>query len=136
MKRNKAVMAGSVLLAATGVSAQAALDTSKPMVCAATEVVECATAGECARATPQTFNLPVLFRIDLANKVAESAWAGEEKRVSAIASVTEADGVSVLQGVDGMAGWSTTIDQSSGQMTVVSARPGVSYIVFGTCATL
>ena len=136
MKSKQAVLAGSLLLAANGVSAEAPLDTSKPLVCAATQVVECPTTGDCARATPEAFNLPVLIRIDLANKVAESARAGGEKRVSAIATVTEAEGVSMLHGADGTAAWSMTIDKSSGQMTVASARPGMAHTVFGTCATL
>jgi len=136
MKWKQLGFAGSLVLAAQGVAAEASLDTSKPLVCAATQVVECATTGECARAMPEAFNLPVLFRIDIANKVAESAWAGGEKRVSAISGVTGVEGVSVLQGRDGTAGWSATIDRSSGRMTVVSTRPGIAYTVFGTCATL
>jgi hypothetical protein len=136
MKCKQLVMAGGLLLTAHAVSAAVALDMSKPLICAATQVVECGAAGECFRSTPQNFNLPVLFKIDIANKVAESARAGGEKRMSAIAGVTEADGVTVLQGVDGADGWSTRIDQSSGQMTVVSAADGLGYVVFGTCATL
>ena len=136
MKCSKIIVAGGLLLAAQGGAAEAALDMSKPLVCAATRVGECISEGECAWATPETFNLPVLLRIDIANKVAESARAGGEKRVSAITSATDSDGVSVLQGVDATAAWSTTIVHASGQMTVVSARPGLSYTVFGTCATL
>jgi hypothetical protein len=136
MKCKQLVVAGSLLLAAQGVAAEAALDTSKPLVCAATQVVECAAMGECARATPEAFNLPVLLRIDIPNKVAESARAGGEKRVSAIASVTEAEGVTVLQGVDGADAWSARIDRSTGAMTVVSAAEGLGYLVFGTCASL
>jgi hypothetical protein len=136
MSFKQVVMAVSLLLVANSVSAEAGLDMSKPLVCAATQVVECPMASDCTRATPETFNLPVLFRIDMANKVVESARAGGENRVSAIASVTEAEGVSVLHGVDGTAGWNMTIDQSSGQMTLASARPGVTHTVFGTCATL
>lgn len=136
MKCKEMLVAGGLLLAATGVSAQAALDTSKPLVCAATQVVECGTAGDCTRATPQTFNLPVLFWIDTTNKVVESARAGGNKRVSMISGVTEAEGVTVLQGVDGPDGWSATINGSSGQMTVVSAADGIGYVVFGTCAEL
>jgi hypothetical protein len=98
--------------------------------------VECAATGECARATPETFNLPVLFWIDTANKVVESARAGGNKRVSMIGGVTEAEGVTVLQGVDGADGWSSTINRSTGQMTVTSAADGLGYVVFGTCASL
>lgn len=136
MKCKQVVLAGSLLLVANSISAEAALDMSKPLVCAASHVAECLTVGDCTRATPETFNLPVLFRIDMAKKVVESARAGGEMRMSAIASVTEAEGVSVLHGTDGTAGWSMTIAQSSGQMTVASARPGVAHTVFGTCATL
>lgn len=126
----------SLMLAAQGVAAEAADGATKSLICAATQVVGCAATGECVRATPETFNLPVLLKVDIANKVAESARAGGEKRVSAISAVTDVEGVSVLHGNDGTAGWSATIDQSSGQMTVVSARPGIAYTVFGNCATL
>jgi len=136
MKLNKVLMAGSLLLAATGVSAQAVLDMSKPLVCAATQVMECAAVANCARAMPQTFNLPVLFWVDITNKVIESARAGGNRRVSLISGVIEAEGVTVLQGVDGADGWSATVNRSSGQMTVVSAADGLGYVVFGTCAEL
>jgi len=136
MKCKQLVVAGSLVLAARGVAAEAALDTSKPLVCGATHVVECAAMGECTRGTPEAFNLPVLLRIDIANKVAESARAGGEKRLSAIATVTEAEGVTVLQGVDGAHAWSSRIDRSTGGMTVVLAADGLGFVVFGTCASL
>ena len=136
MKCREVVVAGSLVLAAQGVAAEGALDMTQPLVCAATQVVECAAAGECARANPETFNLPVLLKIDLANKVVESARVGGAKRTSAITGMTEAGGVSVLQGVDEADGWSATINQASGRMTVVSAAEGIGYVVFGTCASL
>jgi hypothetical protein len=129
-------VAGSLVLAAQGTAAEAALDTSKPLVCGATHVLECSAMDECARGTPEAFNLPVLLRIDIPNKVAESARAGGEKRKSTIASVTEAEGLTVLQGVDGAHGWSSRIDRSTGRMTVVLAADGLGFVVFGTCASL
>jgi hypothetical protein len=136
MKCKQLVMAGSLVLAAQGVAADTALDTSKLLVCAATQVAECTATGECDRATPETFNLPVLFQIDIASKVVESARAGGNKRVSVISGVTEAGHVTVLQGVDEADGWSSTVNRSTGQMTVVSAADGLGYVVFGTCANL
>jgi hypothetical protein len=136
MKCKQLLVAGSLLLAAHGAAAEAALDTSKPLVCGATHVVECTALGECARGAPEAFNLPVLLRIDIPNKVVGSARAGGEKRKSAIASVTEADGVTALQGVDGAHAWSSRIDRSTGGMTVVLAGDGLGYLVFGTCASL
>ena len=135
MEYGKLLLAYSVLMGAEAASAQA-LDTTQPLICAATQVVECAAIGDCLRAMPETYNLPVLFKIDIANQVAESARAGGEKRISTIGSVSEGNGVTVLHGTDGADGWSATIDSTSGQMTVVSAHPGISYTVFGTCASL
>lgn len=136
MKSNRVVLAAGLVLAAYAVEAQAAMDTSKPVICAATQVVGCGAASECVRATPETFNLPVLFKIDIANKVAESARAGGETRVSAIASVTQVDDVVVLQGVDAADGWSARINVSSGQLTIASVDEGAGYVVFGTCSVL
>ena len=136
MKSKQILLAGGVLLAAQAASAEPTLDMSDTLVCAVTEVVGCALAGDCERATPATFNLPVLIRVDIPNMVAESVRAGDEKRASAITAVTDAQGVSVLHGVDETVGWSATIDQASGQMLVVSAHPGIGYTIFGTCANL
>ena len=45
----KTFLASGLLLAATAVSAQG-VDVSKPIICAATEVVGCETSGNCVRA--------------------------------------------------------------------------------------
>ena len=66
------VLIGSVLAALNTVSAQPAVEVTKPQVCAATQVAECITTGACVQATPETFNLPVLIRLDISNEVAES----------------------------------------------------------------
>jgi hypothetical protein len=136
MKFEQWITAGSLVLAANAVSAQPALDASKPMICAATHVVECVHGGACTSATPDMYNLPVLLRIDLSEKVIEQAREGGSKRKSAIANAAEVEGVHLLSGTDGTAGWSMTIDHASGQMTVASARTGLSHTIFGSCASL
>ena len=135
MKFQKSLLGLGVLLASQALAAEAP-EMSRSTICAATQVVECVAAGECIRAMPEAFTLPVLFRVDLEKQVVESARASGEKRVSAITSVTSVDGVFVLHGTDGADGWTATVDQASGQMTVASAHPGISYTVFGTCAEL
>jgi len=107
-----------------------------PLICAATEVVNCSAAGDCTRSTADAFNLPVLFKIDIPNKVAESARVGGEKRVSVIASSTEVAAVTVLQGVDDADAWTTRIDGSSGQMMAAVTSEGHGFLVFGTCINL
>jgi hypothetical protein len=136
MRREKLIVIGGLMLTAQAAVANPTLDTSQPLICAATQVVNCAAAGDCTRSAPEAFNLPVLFKVDIANKVAESARVGGEKRVSAIADSTEAAGVTVLQGVDDADAWTTRIDVSSGEMTVAVTADGHAFLVFGTCANL
>jgi hypothetical protein len=136
MRCKQLIAIGGLVLTAQAVSADPILDTSKPLICAATRVVNCGEADDCTRSTPDAFNLPVLFKVDITNKVVESARAGGERRMSAIAGWTEVDGVSVLQGVDNGDAWSTRIDGATGKMTVAVTADGHGYLVFGTCSSL
>jgi len=136
MQRKQFIALGGLILTAHAALADPILDTSMPLICAATEVVNCSAAGECARSTPDAFNLPVLFKIDIANKVAESARVGGEKRVSTIASSTKVAAVTVLQGVDDADAWTTRIDGATGQMMVAVTSEGHGFLVFGTCINL
>jgi hypothetical protein len=136
MRHKQFIVIGGLILTAQAAPADPTLDTSKPLICAATQVVNCGAADDCTRSTPDAFNLPVLFKVDIANKVVESARAGGEKRMSAIASSTDVAGVTVLQGVDDADAWSTRIDGSTGEMTVAVTADGHGYLVFGTCSSL
>ncbi|MGD9409397.1 MAG: hypothetical protein PVF12_05395 [Thiohalocapsa sp.] len=136
MRCKQFIVIGGLMLTAQTAPANPALDTSNPLICAATQVVNCTAAGDCTRSTPDTFNLPVLFKVNIANKVVESARVGGEKRISAIAESTEVAGVTVLQRVDDADAWTTRIDVSSGEMTVAVTTEGHAFPVFGTCASL
>jgi hypothetical protein len=70
MQRKQFIALGGLILTAHAALADPILDTSMPLICAATEVVNCSAAGDCTRSTPDAFNLPVLFKIDIPNKVA------------------------------------------------------------------
>jgi hypothetical protein len=136
MRCKQFIVIGGLLLTAQAAPAEPLLDASKPLICAAAEVVNCSAAGDCTRSTPDAFNLPVLFKIDIPNKVAESARVGGEKRVSVIASSTQVAAVTVLQGVDDADAWTTRIDGSTGQMMVAVTSEGHGFLVFGTCINM
>ena len=80
------------------------IDTSGSIICAAIEVVACTATEGCASDTPDKFNLPVLLKIDAGNKSVESVRVGGAMRASPISTVADADGISVLQGIDGASG--------------------------------
>lgn len=118
---------------ASAASAADLVDGSKPLVCAATEVAGCVEADTCVQGSAARFNLPVLFRISLQDKVVESSRAGGERRTSPIVRSDVQDDVLVLHGADDAAVWIATIRKASGRMTVTAAREGEAYVVFGAC---
>ena len=124
---------GAALLAASTLTAAAALDGSVPLLCAVTGTVSCDSQGECVDGPAEAVNLPVFLKIDVPNKVAQSVRAGGEQRTSEILSTHQEEGSLVLLGVDQGAGWSTTIGESDGRLTLSVSGAGIGYLAFGAC---
>lgn len=124
---------GAALLGTSTLSAAAAFDGSGPLLCAVTGTVSCDAPGECVEGPAEAVNLPVFLKIDVQNKVARSVRAGGEQRTSEILSTHAEGGSLVLLGVDQGAGWSTTIGESDGRLTLSVSGAGIGYIAFGSC---
>ena len=124
---------GAALLAASTLTTAAALDGSAPLLCAVTDTVSCDAQGACVEGPAEAVNLPVFLKIDVPNKVAQSVRAGGEQRTSEILSMHAEGGSLVLLGVDTGAGWSTTIGESDGRLTLSVSGAGIGYLAFGSC---
>ena len=133
MKTTVDTLLGAALLAASTLTAAAALDGSVPLLCAVTGTVSCDSQGECVDGPAEAVNLPVFLKIDVPNKVAQSVRAGGEQRTSEILSTHQEEGSLVLLGVDQGAGWSTTISESDGRLTLSVSGAGIGYLAFGAC---
>ena len=133
MKTTVDTLLGAALLAASTLTAAAALDGSVPLLCAVTGTVSCDSQGECVEGPAEAVNLPVFLKIDVPNKVAQSVRAGGEQRTSEILSTHQEKDSLVLLGVDQGAGWSTTIGESDGRLTLSVSGAGIGYLAFGAC---
>lgn len=133
MKPTVNTLLAAALLAASTLTAAAALDGSVPLLCAVTGTVSCDSQGECVDGPAEAVNLPVFLKIDVPNKVAQSVRAGGEQRTSEILSIHQQEGSLVLLGVDQGAGWSTTIGESDGRLTLSVSGAGLGYLAFGAC---
>jgi hypothetical protein len=80
--------------------------------------ISCDAQGDCIEGPADAVNLPVFLEIDVQNKVAQSVRVGGEQRTSEILSTHEEDRALVLLGVDQGAGWSTTIGEDDGRLTL------------------
>lgn len=133
--RVRAATAAAALLVLSTAAANAG-ELTGPLVCAATDVAGCKEDEHCLQGAASVFNLPVLIKVNPADKTVESARMGGERRVSAIDRVETREGVLILQGTDERAAWLATIWLDSGRLTVTAAREGEAYVVFGACAPL
>jgi len=135
MQDTTRLLLGAALLGASTLTTAAAFDGSAPLLCAVTGTVSCDAHGECVEGPADAVNLPVFLKIDVQNKVAQSVRAGGEERTSEILSTHEEEGALVLLGVDQGAGWSTTIGEDDGKLTLSVSGVGIGYIAFGACIT-
>jgi hypothetical protein len=108
-------------------------DGSLPLVCVPLSVTECGADDECQRGSAASINLPQFLQV---NVQAMTIRAIEQGRQSPIGSVTRQQGKLILQGVDGMHGWTLIIAEDSGQMSATIAGATAGYIIFGSCTQL
>ncbi len=123
-------------LTANVTAAADAAGMDKPLICAATEAAQCHETETCVQGPATAFNLPVFFRINFQDKIAESIREGGDRRTSRISKVEKNGGAIILHGADETTAWIATIQAASGRMTVAAAREGHAFVVFGSCTRL
>jgi hypothetical protein len=106
-------------------------DGSRPLLCAATDVMACEDTRACTRETPEAVNLPPFVRIDTSRRRIESTDGSN--RSAEIASMTNSDGRLVMHGVQNGRAWNVIVASDTGRMSVAVAGDRVGYVVFGSC---
>ena len=125
-----AVALGLCLASARGAAAERDL-----MFCAASQVIVCPEQGECTRGLPETANLPRMFRIGLKDREVVSLNPSGDRRISKILHLSDENGMYVLQGAESGKGWTATVNQGDGGLTITASSSGEAYVVFGVCTS-
>ncbi len=107
------------------------LDSSKPLVCAMVEVLDCGLLDQCERINPQDVNLPDIFRLDIKKKEISGA-----DRKTQIQRIVHEEGNVILQGnsTNGRA-WSILLSEDTGKFTGAVAGVEFGFLIFGSCIT-
>jgi hypothetical protein len=114
--------------------AMAALNTSAPMLCAITTIMECESSGECQRhAAQQHPDFPSFLRINVAQGVISDA--ANSGRKSPINASTRLDGRLILNGGENGRGWSATIAEDTGRLTAGVVASDFIFALFGACTS-
>ncbi len=99
--------------------------------CALTKAYQCTSENGCKEASIQEMQLPRFIQIDLKNKTMNSL----DKKVARVTHFKDIDHVEdmlVLHGTE-KRGWSMTMGETSGNLTLSASGDGESFVVFGSC---
>ncbi len=130
-----AVILVSIFFLAPYGALAADFDGSKPFLCAVTEVVECDEENGCSEGTLESMDIPQFVKVDLKRKKisAKSRKESKEKREAKIIHSVRADGALIMQGTQGVRGWSMVVGEKSGKMSASVSEDNVGFILFGAC---
>ncbi len=136
MEMSKVLVFIAVLAAASVTANAQGFDSSQPLICASMEAYDCGPGSDCVRGTADSIDAPQFIRLDFEQMVARATRAGGEERTAKIESMTREEGKLILQGVQLGLGWSMTIAQNGGAMTLTAAGDQVVFVIFGACTPL
>jgi hypothetical protein len=111
--------------------AAASYDGSVPLICAATDVQECSSAGDCQRRTVEGVNLPRFIKLDFTDKT--MSGTGADQRKAPITSFDRANGRIIMHGGQEGRAWSLVIDGDTGNMSAGVVDNAFAFLVFGAC---
>lgn len=129
-------LAAAALLCSTSSFADE-LTGSDVLICYGLSAARCEIeTGECERKTPYALNLPDFVKLDIPRKHVISAHTGGEPQRTPIATIERANGLIVLQGIDGERPFSWTITEATGEGTMTLSSPRAGVTVFTVCTPI
>jgi hypothetical protein len=107
------------------------------LLCTSVQATSCNDdGGDCVTDVPWVFNVPQFIEVDLGQKMLRTTKASDDARQSPINSMTRADGMIVLQGLELGRAFSFVINEKTGRLSAAVARDGITVAVFGACTPL
>lgn len=121
------------LLAPTTVSA-AAVDGSRPFLCAINTIMECDGTGQCQRHMALEHpDFPSFLRIDVGRRLITDSQ--NDGRKTEIKATSRLDGRLILHGGENGRAWSATIAEDTGRMSAGVIAEDFTFALFGACTT-
>ena len=132
-----AILVCIMLFASGAANAKDVFDGSSELICATINVVACFDGSNCTRGQARTFDLPEFMTIDFKKKRIHVTYdGGSTEAESPIRNSEMSETQLVLQGVENGHGWSMTIHQDTGRMSIAVIGDEMSFAMFGVCKAL
>ncbi len=133
MRKAASIFFALLMVAVLVTPASAAIDGSSNLLCAVVDVFECGPENGCMESTAEGINIPQFIRIDFAGKKAMGTLPSGETREVGIERMEQEGGALVIQGGQQGRGWSVTIGEETGKMTMTASGDRFGFVVFGAC---
>lgn len=131
MRKYLTMIIGCLLFFSVSAQAGEILDSTKPLICASIEALDCAPGEPCDRGIPEFMDAPKFLRIDFAKKEVIGPL-----RTAQIKMIEKNEDQIVLQGYELNMGWTLALDRHTGNMTITFAGWDTAFIIFGACTTV
>jgi hypothetical protein len=133
-----AQLATAALLVALPLSAAGtAIDSEKPLICAAIELMSCEPGDRCRSETVESLNAPQFLSIDVPGRKVSGARPQSSNLSVAIHNVRALGEDIVLDGMEANLAWNIAIARQTGDMTLTGIRTLVDdplvIVIFGAC---
>ena len=103
------------------------------LVCGANQSFDCGHESTCIEDDAEAIGLPSVLHIDLkSNQVVGTMPDGTDLKAD-FAGEVQKDGRIVLTGIQAGLGWSMTVAQATGAMTLTMSGDDTGFVVFGDC---
>ena len=111
-----------------------------PLLCAVTQLLECADGEACHQIDVDSIGAPRFLRVDMAGERIHNPEVGEQAPGSMVAHSARVDGKLILQGTDpGIeevrdgVGWTVAVAEDARRLVLTAAGDAVAYVGFGAC---
>jgi len=122
-----------ITMMAPATATAADFDGSRPLLVAIIDIIECQPGGACEEVSPREAHLPRFLEIEFDKKEISEIGDAEEERTTKIQSITQGDGVLILQGAQNGRGWTINITVASGDAVITVSDPLSGFVLFGAC---
>lgn len=106
------------------------------VMCATVEVIECVSAHSCIKTSSVAVAIPSFLRINFEDRVISGKRVNGDDLKADIKSVHRTEEGVLLQGIDEGLGWSMTLTEADGSMSLAVSGDLVGYVIFGNCTAL
>ena len=97
--------------------------------------MDCEVDEGCIQTTAEDVNIPQFIRVDFGKKTASGTLENGVVREVGIERMERENGMIVIQGGQQGRGWSATIGEETGKMTLTASGDRFGFIIFGACTS-